>query len=77
MDAAAADADGDARSGRQARGELGFGELALNLGRDIADGAIGEVLADCQEAGKFDAYSIAENSGSRSTPRSAHRVDLP
>ena len=53
MDAAAADADGDARPGLQPRGEAGGGELLLHFGGDIGNAAVGKVLADEEKAGKL------------------------
>ena len=53
MDAAAAHADGDARSGLQAAGEAGTGELLSHFGGDIRDAAVGKLLANENQTGKL------------------------
>ena len=53
MDAAAAHADRDARTGLQAPGETAGGELRAHCGGDINDLAIGKLLANYKQAGKL------------------------
>src|ERR1035441_2046684 len=53
MDAAAAHADRDARSGFQASGKAGTSQLLLHFGGHIRDAAIGELLAHKNQAGKL------------------------
>ena len=52
VDAAAADADGDARAGLQPRGEIGCRKLVFDLGGDIGNAAAGKFLLDDKQAWK-------------------------
>jgi hypothetical protein len=52
-DAAAAYADGYARSGLEARGESGIVKLALDFGGDIGNAAVGKVLTHEQKGGEI------------------------
>ncbi len=51
-DASAADADGDARSGREIGAEVGGGQLAGDGRGDVVKLVVGEILADGEEAGE-------------------------
>jgi hypothetical protein len=52
VDTAAAHANGDARAGLQARGEIAGGKLCAYGAGDISDLAIGKFLANYKQAGK-------------------------
>ena len=58
VDAAAADADGDARAGLQRAAKPEAASCFLHFGGDIGDAAVGKLLASNNKAGKLHDRSI-------------------
>src|ERR1017187_1039215 len=58
VDAAAADADGDARSGLYARRKSRPAELPLNFSRNVRNAVVGETLSGQQQAWKSHHHPI-------------------
>jgi len=68
-DTAAADADGYARSFRNAAGNARSGELAVNVARNVGYGAIWKALANVDESWKIHIYSILFRPGGNQAVR--------
>src|SRR5579862_6079898 len=60
-DTAAANADGHTRSGFHARGEMGSGELAADLARNVTNRAVREFLTNREQAGNQHDSSIPDS----------------